>query len=340
MFISWWVWGLASLQTFYILVCFSFAEAHQKNYHEHMPTYSTFQRRLEAGQIVVTGELAPPKSASRATVERLALGLKDSVDAINLTDNQRGLGRMSALGAGILVHQLGIEPIAQLTCQHRNRIALQADVLSGNACGIPNFLAMTGDHPKIGDHPDAKNVLDLNSFQLIKMLRGMRDEGRFQSGVALSEAPRFFLGGVSNPNIERVARLERKIQYGAEFIQTQILFDLERFKLWMADARAAGLHQQAHILAGVMIVKSATSVRFLRDHLPGSRVPDWVIDRMDKAKNPEQEGIQIAAELTQELLAIEGVRGIHLMSVGWTKAIPQVVQQAGLYPRPPAPPME
>jgi methylenetetrahydrofolate reductase (NADPH) len=142
---------------------------------------------------------------------------------------------------------------------------------------------------------------------------------------------------VANPNIERVARLERKISHGAEFIQTQILFDLDRFRQWMADARAAGLHQQADIIAGIMIVKSPTSVRFLRDHLPGSRVPDWVIDRMDRAEHPEEEGIQIATELTQELLSIEGVRGVHLMTVGWTRAIPQVVRRAGLYPRPPLP---
>jgi methylenetetrahydrofolate reductase (NADPH) len=302
-----------------------------------MPTYSTLQQRLEAGQIVVTGEVAPPKGAARANLERLAQNMRGSVDAVNLTDNQRGLGRMSALGAGMILHQLGIETVVQMTCQHRNRIALQSDVLSGSAFGIPNFLCMTGDHPKIGDHPDAKNVLDLNSFQLIKMLRGMRDDGRFHSGVELTEAPRFFLGGVSNPNIERVARLERKIEFGAEFIQTQIIFDVERFRLWMADARAAGLHQKAHIIAGIMVVRSANSVRFLRDHLPGSRVPDWVIDRMERAEHGEEEGIQIAAELTQELLSIEGVRGIHLMTVGWTKSIPLVVQRAGLIPRPPVP---
>jgi methylenetetrahydrofolate reductase (NADPH) len=305
-----------------------------------MPIYSTLQRRLRAGQVVVTGELAPPKGAARATVERLAGAMRHAVDAINLTDNQRGLSRMSALGAGLIVHQMGIEPIVQMTCQHRNRIALQADVLSGAACGIENFLCMTGDHPKIGDHPEAKNVLDLNSFQLIRMLRMMRDESRFQSGAALVEPPRFFLGGVANPNIERIARLEKKIQSGSEFIQTQIIFDIGRFKQWMADARAAGLHRQSFILAGTMVIRSAQSARFLRDHLPGSRVPDWVIERMDRAADAEAEGVRIAAELTQELLAVEGVRGIHIMSVGWTKAIPRVVEQAGLLPRPPAPPQE
>src|SRR4029079_3750992 len=205
-----------------------------------MPSYSTFQRRLQAGQVVVTGELAPPKGAARATLERLALRMRDAVDAINLTDNQRGVGRMSALGAGVVMRQLGLEPIVQMTCQHRNRIALQADVLSGAVCGISNFLCMTGDHPRIGDHPEAKNVLDLNSFQLIKGMRTLRDEGCFQSGVPLKSAPKVFIGGVANPNIERVARLEKKIQSGAEFIQTQIIFDVERFKQWMADARAAG----------------------------------------------------------------------------------------------------
>ncbi len=302
-----------------------------------MAPYSTLQQRLDAGQVVVTGELAPPKGAGRATLERLALAMRGHVDALNLTDNQRGIGRMSALGAGILVQQLGIEAIVQMTCQHRNRIALQADALSGAACGIGNFLCMTGDHPKIGDHPDTKNVLDLNSFQLIRALRGMRDEGRFQSGTQLADPPRYFVGGVANPNIEKVARLEKKIQSGAEFIQTQIIFDIERFRQWMADARAAGLHQQAHILAGVMVIRSAQSAHFLRDHLPGSRVPDAVVERMTRAADAEQEGVRIASELTQEMLAIEGVRGIHVMSVGWTKAIPQVVEAAGLLPRPPAP---
>lgn len=299
---------------------------------------SMLQRRLQAGQVVVTGEVAPPKGAARDVLERLASGVAGSVDAINLTDNQRGIGRMSALGAGMMLHTLGIETVVQMTCQHRNRIALQADVLSGAAFGISNFLCMTGDHPRIGDHPEAKNVLDLNSFQLIRVLRTMRDEGCFQSGVPLSGTPRFFLGGVANPNIERVARLEKKVQAGAEFIQTQIIFDVERFRLWMADARAAGLHQQAFIIAGVMVIRSAQSAHFLRDHLPGSRVPDWVIERMDRAEQAEVEGIQVAAELCQELLAVEGVRGVHIMSVGWTKAIPQVVAAAGLFPRP-APPV-
>lgn len=300
--------------------------------------HSTLQRRLAAGQTVVTGEVAPPKGAERATVERLVQGLQGYVDAVNLTDNQRGIARMSALGGGIIAHQLGMEPIVQMTCQNRNRLALQADVLSGSALGIANFLCMTGDHPRNGDHPDAKSVLDLNSFQLIRMLRMMRDECCFQSGVAMKDKPpAFFVGGVANPNIEKVQRLEKKIESGAEFIQTQIIFDVQRFREWMTDVRAAGLHQQAYILAGVLIPRSAKTVVFLRDSLPGMRIPDQVVERMTRADDAEREGVLLSAELVTELLGIEGVAGVHLMSVGWTRSMPQVVEAAGLLPRPAVP---
>jgi len=299
--------------------------------------YSDFQRRLAAGQIVVTGEIAPPKGASPGRLMELAENLRPSIDAINLTDNQRGMARMSALGGGVLMRQMGIEPIVQMTCQHRNRIALQADVLSGAALGVRNFLCMTGDHPRIGDHPEAKNVLDLNSFQLIRMLRKLRDESCFHSGTPLKDAPQFFLGGVANPNIERAARLEKKVEAGAEFIQTQLIFDVERFRSWMADVRAAGLHQQAHIMAGIMVLRRPKSALYLRDHLPGTLMPDAIVDRMQRAADSESEGITLAAELVRELLGVEGVAGVHIMSVDWTKSIPLVVERAGLLPRPPLP---
>lgn len=299
---------------------------------------STLQRRLAAGQIVLTGEVAPPKGAGCATLERTIRGLGQSVDAINFTDNQRGIARMSALGAGILARQLGYEPIVQLTCQNRNRLALQADVLSGSALGVHNFLCMTGDSPRVGDHPDTKNVLDLNSFQLLQTLCMLRDEQSFQCGKPLKdEAPTFFLGGVANPNIEKVQRLERKIESGAEFIQTQIIFNVERFRAWMADVRAAGLHEQAAILAGVLIPRRPRTVHFIRENLPGMNIPPTILDRMERADDAEQEGIALSAELVTELLSIEGVAGVHLMSVGWVKAMPLVAEQAGLLPRPPLP---
>jgi methylenetetrahydrofolate reductase (NADPH) len=296
--------------------------------------YSSLQRRLASGQIVVTGEIAPPKGAGREQLEKLAANIRHCFDAINLTDNQRGVARMSALGAGVILQQMGIEPIVQMTCQHRNRIALQADLLSGVALGVRNFLCMTGDHPRIGDHPEAKNVLDVNSFQLVRMLRQMRDTGTFQAGTPLKQAPQCFLGAVANPNIERAARLEKKIEAGAEFIQTQLVFDVVRFRQWMADVRAAGLHQQAHILAGVMILRRPHSALYLRDHLPGTLMPDDVVERMQNAPDAEEEGIRLAAELVQELLSVEGVAGIHVMSVDWTRGMPHVVERAGLMPRP------
>jgi len=299
--------------------------------------FSTLQRRLTAGQHVITGEIAPPRGDSRSHLESIVARLRGYVDAVNLTDNQRGMARMSALGAGIIVQQAGIEPIVQITGQHRNRIALQADVLSGTALGVRNFTCMTGDHPKHGDHPEAKNVLDLNSFQIIGMLRKMRDEQCFHSGIALKNAPSLFVGAVANPNIERVARVEKKINAGAEFIQTQIIFDTSRFRDWMADVRAAGLHRQASILAGIMILRKPETAPFLRDTLPGMRVPEPVIERMNRATDPEREGVMLAAELVQEMLSIEGVAGVHLMSIGWTRSMPMVVEQAGLLPRPAAP---
>lgn len=299
--------------------------------------YSTLQRRLAAGQQVITGEIAPPKGAGRSVLEKAAQSLVGSVDAVNLTENQRGIVRMSALGAGIIVQDVGLEPIVQVTGQHRNRIALQADVLSATTLGIRNFTCMTGDHPKNGDHPDAKSVLDLNSFQIISMLRKMRDEKSFQSGGDIKGSPKLFVGGVANPNIERVARMEKKIAAGAEFIQTQILLDINHFRQWMSEVRTAGLHRQAYMLAGVMILRSADTALFIRDNLPGMRVPDTIIDRLRTASDPEREGVHIAAEQVQDLLSIEGVAGVHLMSIGWIRAIPWVVEQAGLLPRPDVP---
>lgn len=303
----------------------------------YITMYSTLQARLAAGQVVVTGEIAPPKGASRNKIEELAGNLRGSFDALNLTDNQRGIARMSALGAGIVLQQMGLEPIVQITCQHRNRIALQADVLSGAALGIRNFLCMTGDHPRIGDHPEAKNVLDVNSFGLIRMLRKMRDVGSFEAGTPLKDAPQFFLGAVANPNIERAARTEKKIEAGAEFIQTQLIFDTARFRQWMADVRAADLHRGAYIMAGIMILRRPRSAIFLRDHLPGTLMPDAVIERMQRAEDSEREGIALAAELVSEVLSVEGVAGVHLMSVDWTRAMPYVIEQAGLLPRPALP---
>ena len=289
---------------------------------------------LRSGVFTVTGEIAPPKAASRELVERAARHLTGAVDAINVTDNQRGLARMSSFGAGLSLEQAGYEAVVQITCRHRNKVALQADVLSMAALGIRNIVAMTGYPTKLGDHVDAKDVLELNSFQLLQALRTLRDHGTFVSGTPLREPPRIFIGAVANPNIEQASRTGKKIAAGAEFIQTQPIFDLERFRRWMADARALGLHQRSFILAGVMLVRSVQSAIYMRDYIKGIGMTDAVTDRLTNAADPAEEGLKLAVETIQAVRAEEGVAGIHLMSINWSRAIPRVVDAAGLLPRP------
>jgi methylenetetrahydrofolate reductase (NADPH) len=305
-----------------------------------MTHYSELEARLRAGQIVVTGEVAPPKGCDIDAIERHLAVLRGAIDAVNFTDNQRGLARMSSLGASIMAAQAGFETVMQMTCQNRNRIALQGDVLSANALGIGNFLCMTGDHPRHGDHPEAKSVLDLNSFQLLRMLRKMRDEGALHAGTALKHPPRMFIGAVANPNLEKVKRLEAKLDAGAEFIQTQPIYDVALFRQYMAEARERELHKRAFILAGILLLKSPRTALYIRDKLPGQHIPESIVDRMNGASDPEVEGLAIASELTRELLDIEGVAGIHIMSsVNWSSAMPEVIARCGLLPRPAAPQM-
>lgn len=300
-----------------------------------MTCYSNLEARLRAGQIVVTGEVAPPKGSDAGPVLQALSQLDGYVDAVNFTDNQRGLARMSSLGASALAAQRGYDTVMQMTCQNRNRIALQADVLSANLLGVNNFLCMTGDHPRHGDHPEAKSVLDLNSFQLLRTLRKMRDDACLHAGTALKSPPRMFVGAVANPNLEKVRRLEAKYDAGAEFIQTQPLYDLELFRQYMADARERELHKRGFIIAGVLLLKSARTAVYIRDTLPGQRMPETIVARMQGAANPADEGLAIAVELTQELLALEGVAGIHLMSAtNWVEGMVEVIQRCGLMPRP------
>jgi methylenetetrahydrofolate reductase (NADPH) len=295
---------------------------------------SRLETLLRSGVFSVTGEIAPPKAASRELVERAARHLGKAVDAINVTDNQRGLARMSSLGAGVSLEQAGYEAVVQITCQHRNRVALQSDVLAMAALGIRNIVAMTGDSPKLGDHVDAKHVLDLNSFKLLRTLRTLRDDGAFTSGTALREPPRLFIGAVANPNIEQASRTATKIEAGAEFIQTQPIFDLGLFRQWIAQARDLGLPQRAFILAGVMLVRSPESARYMREQIKGVGMTEAVIERLATAGDPGAEGMRLAVDTIRAVREEAGVAGIHLMSINWSRAIPQVVEAAGLLPRP------
>lgn len=298
---------------------------------------SNLERLLKEGKFVVTAELGPPRGAARETVERKANILRGYADAFNITDCQTSVVRMSSIASGVILLEMGLEPVIQMTCRDRNRIGLQSDLLGAAALGMKNLLCLTGDHPKFGDHPGAKPVFDLDSIQLLSVVKAMRDEKRLQSGTKIEVEPRFFLGAAENPFADpfafRARRLAKKIEAGAEFIQTQIVYNVEKFAQWMTTVRAMGLHKKAFILAGVTPLKSLGMARHMKNNVPGLEVPDEVIARMEKKKS-KTEGIDICLEIIEKLRKIEGVAGIHIMAIEWEEVVPQLVERASLLPRP------
>jgi methylenetetrahydrofolate reductase (NADPH) len=319
---------------------------------------SNLERVLHAGNFAVTGELGPPQSAERAVIEEKAKLLLGNCDAVNITDNQTAIVRMSSIGAGAILVQLGLEPIIQMTCRDRNRLAIQSDLLGAYALGIRNVLCLTGDHQTFGNHPDAKNVFDIDSIQLVKMVTDMRDEGIFQCGEAFKgPEPRFFVGAAAAPFADPTAfrpyRLAKKVAAGANFIQTQLVYDIEAFKGYMEKVCELGLHEKTHLLAGVGPLKSPGMARYMKNNVPGILVPDELIERMTaagaawegrkdlskeekkaRAEAWKEEGIRICVELIQQLREIEGVAGVHIMAIEWEEAVRPIVEGAGLYPRP------
>ena len=292
---------------------------------------------LRQGEFVVTAELNPPKSASGAVVKRRAAALKGSVDAVNVTDSNHAVVAMSAIPAAVLVRDAGVEPVVQITGRDRNRIALQADLLGAAALGLPNFLFMSGDDPKHGNHPDAVHVKDLDGVGLLKMAVTMRDERKFLSGDEIKLAPEFFIGATASPFTKPMSSdLEKtvnKINSGADFLQTQPVFDLATFSQWLAELRRVGGQREAAVIAGVLILRSAEQAeRFTR--VPGVVIVQEVLDRMKKAADAEQEGIAIAVQMVRSLRALPGVRGVHLYAIEWPEAVPLVAERAGLLPRP------
>ncbi len=294
---------------------------------------SRLERRLLEGHIVVTAEINPPRHAGADTVRTQARLLRGVVDAVNLTDCTRGIVRMSSTAAALLIREEGIEPIVQMTCRDRNKIALQSELLGLSALGLHNLLLLTGDDPAQGDHPDAKPVFDLNGTALLAAADQMRREGALLSGRVVAERPSLFLGAAADPEKD-LAQPDRmptgeKAAVGADFVQTQPVFDLDRFSRWMALVRATGLHRRLAILAGVFLLDSARRADFLRT-VPGVVLPDAMYQRLASAADDRAEGLRLAIELVDGLSSIEGVCGIHLMGIDATEGIQSVAEGSGL----------
>ena len=307
-----------------------------------MNSESRLKRVLKENGFAVTAECGPPKGADPEVIRKKGLVLKGFVDSVNVTDNQTAVVRMSSLAACSILRGEGLDPVLQMVTRDRNRIALQSDVLGASAMGIRNILCLTGDHPSFGNQPQAKGVFDLDSVQLVQIVRAMRDEGKVIGGDDLSSRPDLFIGAVENPFADpvsyRAARLAKKAAAGAEFIQTQCIYNLARFQEWMAQVRDRGLDEKVCILGGVTPLKSAKMAEYMAKNVAGMDVPDDLIRRMASvpAKEQRQEGIRICVETISALREIKGVRGVHIMAIEWEEAVPQIVEQAGLLPRPKA----
>ena len=306
----------------------------------NVKTPSKLERILAAGHMAVTSECGPPRGSDSEVITKKADIIKNYVDAINITDNQTSVTRLCSLVSCIHLKLMGLEPILQMVTRDRNRIALQSDILGAASFDIHNILCLSGDHQSFGDCAQGQNVHDLDSIQLIQTLRLMRDEGKFLGGDDIDRAPKMFVGAAANPFADpfeiRVPRLAKKIAAGVEFIQTQCIYNLDKFELWMKMAGDRGLHEQVYILAGVTPFKSAGMARYMKNRVPGMDVPDDVVKRMSdspKEKQPE-EGIKICVETIQRLKEVEGVSGFHIMAIEWEEKVPEIVEKAGLYPRP------
>jgi len=303
-----------------------------------MKAGTKLEKVLASGKFAVTAEAGPPKGTSVEVMQKKGELLRHCCDAVNVTDNQTAIVRMSSLAGCMLLKQQGVEPVMQMVVRDRNRLAIQSDVLGAVALGIGNILCLSGDHQKFGNHPTAKGVFDIDSIQLIQTLKQMREEKKFLSGDDISGEVPLFIGAAANPFADpfeyRVSRLAKKIKAGADFIQTQAVYDLDRFAKWIEMARERGLDKQTHILAGVIPIKSAGMARYMRDYVPGINVPDEVVARMEKAENAKEEGVSIILEIIEQLKEMSGVHGIHIMAVGWEDIVPELIAKAGLMPRP------
>ncbi len=301
-----------------------------------MKSGSTLEKVLVAGNFAVTAELGPPKGADAQVIIDKARILSGHVDAVNITDNQTAIARMSSMAAAKLVIEQGMEPIMQMTCRDRNRLAMQADILGAAALGVKNLLCLTGDHQSFGNHPKSKGVYDLDSVTLVRMVKDMRDVPAFQCGEEITVAPELFIGAAANPYADpfpfRAIRLAKKVEAGIDFVQTQIVYNTEKFAEFMAQCRELGITERCHILAGVAPLKSAGMAKYMKNRVAGMDVPDAVVKRMEDATDAAEEGIDICVEIIEQVRAVEGVSGVHIMAVEWEEAVPEITARAGLKP--------
>ena len=326
---------------------------------------SNLEKALRAGYFVATGELGPPQSADRREIEHKAGFLKGIVESVNITDNQTAVVRMSSISVAVMLMELGIEPNIQMTCRDRNRIAIQSDLLGAYALGCRNLLCLTGDHQTFGNHPHSKNVHDLDSISLIQVCRQMRDDKVFECGDAIKgQEPAFFIGAAANPFADpfdfRPYRLAKKANAGANFIQTQIIFNVPKFQEYMRRVVDLGAHEKTHILAGVAPIRSLGAARYMATKVPGMEVDTEYIERMKNTTNdlpsiqeikamdnPEEakaaraarkeaaetEGIQICVDVINACKEIEGVHGVHIMAIEWEEAVDSIVKKCQIGPK-------
>jgi methylenetetrahydrofolate reductase (NADPH) len=289
---------------------------------------TNLEKVLGGGSFAVTAEIGPPRGANADVIQNKLDSLKGYCDAFNVTDNQTAIARMSSLSGCVLIRNAGHDPVMQIVCRDRNRIAIQSDVLGAVALVIVNILCLSGDHQRFGNHPEAKGVFDIDSIQLIQMLKTMRDENKFLSGDEISGDVPLYIGAAANPFADpvdfRVARLAKKVKAGADFIQTQAIYDVSRFTKWMEGVRRLQLDRKVHILAGIIPPKSIGMLRYMKDYVPGVFVPDGMVTRLENAEDAKQEGLSITIELIQSIRNSKGVKGIHIMAVNWETIVPEI----------------
>jgi len=305
-----------------------------------MKSGSNLEKVLKAGHFAFTGEVGPPRGTDVEAVKKKAGYLKGKVDSVNITDNQTAMVRMSSWAASLILLSEGLEPNYQMVCRDRNRLAMQSDILGASAHGIKNMLCLSGDHQQFGDHPQAKGVFDIDSMQLINMVKKMRDDGKFLGGADIDSPPEIFIGAAANPFADpfewRIHRLAKKINAGADFIQTQCIYNMEKMREWIKQANDMGLTEKVYILAGVTPMKGLGMARYMKNNVPGMDVPDEIINRIkgvDKKKQAD-EGIKMACEQIEEFKEMKGVAGVHLMAIEWEHKVPEIAELAKVLPRP------